>query len=201
MVEGLNPDLEQFRKQWQEEVTARNRGSVSNNQDASNSKPGLVRASSRYTERRLHKPVLPDADHHDEVREDHSSSFNFDDLDEREEARRLGVDGGNLHPESYRSKEPVSALEHYERAVEKETQGRLGESLAHYRKAYKVILLFHENERSRSTNIYSLTTASIRHTRTYTSLRHFSRIRNLRARTKLQQLETLPIIPSMGPQP
>ena len=34
--------------------------------------------------------------------------------------------------------EPTSALEHYERAVEKESQGSLGDSLAHYRKAYKL---------------------------------------------------------------
>lgn len=34
--------------------------------------------------------------------------------------------------------EPCSALEHYETAVEKEAQGRLGDSLKHYRLAYKV---------------------------------------------------------------
>lgn len=33
---------------------------------------------------------------------------------------------------------PESALEHYERAVEKETQGSLGESLSLYRKAFRV---------------------------------------------------------------
>lgn len=33
---------------------------------------------------------------------------------------------------------PESALEHYEKAVEKETQGSLGESLSLYRKAFRV---------------------------------------------------------------
>jgi F-box protein 9 len=36
------------------------------------------------------------------------------------------------------SKEPQSAIEHYEKAVEKESQGSLGDSLNHYRKAFKV---------------------------------------------------------------
>lgn len=36
------------------------------------------------------------------------------------------------------SSEPKSALEHFERAVEKEGQGNLGESLSHYRKAYRL---------------------------------------------------------------
>jgi F-box protein 9 len=34
--------------------------------------------------------------------------------------------------------EPVSALEHFESAVEKERQGKLGDSLSHYRKAYRL---------------------------------------------------------------
>ena len=36
------------------------------------------------------------------------------------------------------TKEPRSALEHYERAVEKESQGNLGDSLSHYRQAYRL---------------------------------------------------------------
>lgn len=34
--------------------------------------------------------------------------------------------------------EPVTALDHYERAVEKESQGSLGDSLMLYRKAFRV---------------------------------------------------------------
>lgn len=37
-------------------------------------------------------------------------------------------------------KEPSSALEHFEKAVEKEEQGSLGDSLSLYRKAYRVNL-------------------------------------------------------------
>lgn len=35
-------------------------------------------------------------------------------------------------------KEPESALEHYEKAVERESQGNLGDSLNLYRKAFRV---------------------------------------------------------------
>ena len=35
-------------------------------------------------------------------------------------------------------KEPRSALEHFEKAVEKEAEGSLGDSLDLYRKAYRV---------------------------------------------------------------
>ena len=138
--EEANPDLEQFRKQWQEEVTAKNRASVSSNRGSSSSKPKPLRRPSIYSEKNLKPSILTDAKHHDGVHEDHAGSFNFDGLDEREEARQLGTSGEGLHPESRRSKEPVSALEHYERAVEKESQGMLGESLAHYRRAYKVTI-------------------------------------------------------------
>jgi F-box protein 9 len=34
--------------------------------------------------------------------------------------------------------EPVSALEHYEKAVEREVAGKLGDSLSLYRKAFRV---------------------------------------------------------------
>jgi hypothetical protein len=39
-------------------------------------------------------------------------------------------------------------LEHYERAVERETQGNLGESMRHYRIAFKVRLSFSILERT-----------------------------------------------------
>jgi F-box protein 9 len=39
--------------------------------------------------------------------------------------------------------EPNTALEHFERAVEKEAAGKLGDSLQHYRKAYRVGVVYH----------------------------------------------------------
>ena len=146
MAEEVNPDLEQFRRQWQEEVIARNRSSNSRNQEAKKSKPETATVPISSSEKQSQMLAFSDTRNHDGVREDHSGGFNFDDMDERAEARRLGASSGGLYSESHRSKEPVSALEHYERAVERESQGQLGESLVHYRKAYKVIQSFHQNE-------------------------------------------------------
>jgi F-box protein 9 len=56
----------------------------------------------------------------------------------------LSLDGSSTveteHGESSKraTKEPETALEHYEKAVERETQGSLGDSLNLYRKAYRV---------------------------------------------------------------
>lgn len=62
----------------------------------------------------------------------------YHDLPDKEELKKLGVDGQNHDRNPY--KEPSTALEHYERAVEKETQGNLGDSMRHYRRAFKVCL-------------------------------------------------------------
>lgn len=58
------------------------------------------------------------------------------DLEDKDERRRLGEAGERIHPSNKR--EPHSALDHYELAVERESEGSLGDSLNHYRKAYRV---------------------------------------------------------------
>jgi F-box protein 9 len=63
----------------------------------------------------------------------------YHDLPDKEELLKLGHEGQNHDRDVY--KEPTTALEHYERAVEKETQGNLGDSMRHYRRAFKVRLL------------------------------------------------------------
>jgi F-box protein 9 len=60
----------------------------------------------------------------------------YHDLPDKEEMLKLGAEGQSTERNPY--EEPSSAIEHYERAVEKETQGQLGESVRHYRKAFKV---------------------------------------------------------------
>ena len=61
----------------------------------------------------------------------------YHDLPDKEEALKLGAEGQE-HERAKFFQEPSSALEHYEKAVEKETHGQLGDSLKHYRKAFKV---------------------------------------------------------------
>lgn len=127
-------ELEKFRSEWREEVTARNK------------KPELETTSISHPERKeqwhrhVPRPVPgPSAS----LRQD-AANYSEDiepktyhDLPDKEEQLKLGE--GQIH-ERHIVKEPQSALEHYERAVEKETQGQLGDSMKHYRKAFRVRL-------------------------------------------------------------
>ncbi|USW59153.1 Putative F-box only protein FBXO9/FBXO48 [Septoria linicola] len=127
-------ELEAFRQKWREEVSARARqppagssvpaGPVNGNkQKSAEAGPSTapVEQASALQNERFHEEIAPRAYH---------------DLPDKDEALKLGVDGQELDRNVI--PEPTSALEHYERAVEKETQGHLSESMRHYRKAFKL---------------------------------------------------------------
>ena len=128
-------ELEAFRQKWREEVSARNKQakagpSAAGPVDASRVRSreagpstAPVDSSSALRNDRFHEVLDPKAYH---------------DLPDKEEQLKLGVEGQELDRSVV--EEPSSALEHYERAVEKETQGNLSESMRHYRKAFKVCL-------------------------------------------------------------
>lgn len=126
-------ELEAFRQRWREEVEARNRKAT----------PATKKAYERIERQRGAPPPA----HATAVVPSSSRTYNeeiepkaYHDLPNKEEQLVLGKDGQDHDRDIY--KEPSSALEHYERAVEKETQGNLGESVRHYRKAFKVHLPF-----------------------------------------------------------
>lgn len=123
-------ELETFRQQWRDEVTARNKqpqGTLGRAQDEPNGQRGNnVAAAGPSTARRKEA-----ADYSEEI-----EPKAYHDLPDKEEQLKLGVEGQGHDRNA--SKEPSSALEHYERAVEKETTGQLGDSMQHYRKAFKV---------------------------------------------------------------
>lgn len=122
-----NPDLESFREQWRAEVRARNAGSSGAQQRSTTSghaesfRASAPRAS-RTTNLSSGKPRIQDTD------EDYVETRTFDSPEPSQEVKQ--DDQGN--------NEPVTALEHYERAVEKEDQGSLGDSLQLYRRAFRV---------------------------------------------------------------
>lgn len=138
-MKGTAPDaeaeLEAFRQRWREEVSARNQ----NNNAA---------LSTRVNEKRLerargapppaHATAGPSTQRPKEHYNEEVEPKAYHDLPDKEDALKLGTDGQN-HNRDAVFKEPNSALEHYERAVEKETQGNLGESIRHYRTAFKVL--------------------------------------------------------------
>jgi F-box protein 9 len=132
MVEDTQSELERFRRQWKEEVAARNRASAGTTSSASRqaAKPQPARVKSKSKQ-----PLSTWLEHEGE---DVGGRFDLDDSTVEANGNHPGDGSPDSGPGGRRKKEPQSALEHYERAVEQESQGKLGESLGHYRKAFRV---------------------------------------------------------------
>ncbi|KAK3114523.1 hypothetical protein LTR53_007094 [Teratosphaeriaceae sp. CCFEE 6253] len=126
-------ELEVFRQRWREEVSARSK------QDQS--KGSIRQAAAREQNARVAQPPSlgagtstvrrKDVDYSEEV-----EPKAYHDLPDKEARSKLGSEGQDHGRDATR--EPSSALEHYEHAVEKETTGQLGDSITHYRKAFKL---------------------------------------------------------------
>ena len=178
-MDESNPELEAFRRKWREEVSAK----VQDPSKSTGPSKGPRRPSptTRISARRL--SILPEEEH------DHVEPPTFSGLD----APRT-FDGEYAESSNAASKEPQSALEHYEKAVERENQGRLGDSLNLYRKAFRVSLNTHSIH-SISDWDYRWTTASIRDTRT--SISHpLPSSRNLPTQIHRMPLLQYPILPT-----
>ena len=128
-------ELERFRQQWHEEVSARSSSVASSSKPARPAGSPHRRSSGTTQPDRTAGPTF-----HKPYREteeaDEFGKHAYHDLENQDELRKLGEAREGIHPST--RQEPSSALEHYERAVEKETEGNLGDSLSHYRKAYRV---------------------------------------------------------------
>lgn len=131
-------ELDRFREQWREEV-ARNRRPARQSTSSGVVSKELKQKTTREGQAGPSQPRKV-VDYSEEI-----EPKSYHDLPDKEEHLKL-VNAGQDHDRDL-FKEPVSALEHYERAVEKETQGQLGESLKHYRQAFKVCCRVH-NERT-----------------------------------------------------
>ncbi|KAH7336634.1 hypothetical protein BKA65DRAFT_402575 [Rhexocercosporidium sp. MPI-PUGE-AT-0058] len=121
-MEDANPELEQFRQQWRAEVSARTQ--TDENRDSKSTKgPRKPPPITRLVSNRGAKPSQE---------EEEAESPTFHSLDGSAEESRHGESSQSV------AREPQSALEHYEKAVERETTGKLGESLSLYRKAFRM---------------------------------------------------------------
>jgi F-box protein 9 len=128
-MEESNPELESFRQKWKKEVSAK---SKAEGKSASNAGPSRSSRRPQAAPRLATERAVKLGGEEDEYLESRASH---------------GQDGASENPsDEYgesskgktRSREPRSALEHYEKAVERESQGSLGDSLSLYRKAFKV---------------------------------------------------------------
>ena len=130
-------ELERFRQQWQQEVTQR----VKEAPSASVKKPARPphpsqNGSGAIPPERAAPPLIRRRTREAEEHDEDLGGEGHHDLEDKDDDRRLGEAGERTHPSNKR--EPHSALDHYELAVERESEGILGDSLNHYRKAYRV---------------------------------------------------------------
>lgn len=123
-----NPELESFREKWRAEVRARNTASSGSQQQAppSTSHATSSQPAASIPSRPAHlsagKPKVLETD------DDYVQARVFGDIEPQPAARQA----------ERKDADPVTALDHYEHAVEKEGQGSLGDSLRLYRKAFRV---------------------------------------------------------------
>lgn len=141
MDEPSNPELESFRQQWRAEVSAKSKPSDS----SASKKP--TQAPSKPTARRPSvvpkAPPMPSAgaesdnepsdEDGDLVSPAPPNVASFEAYSAKSAVQKDAEKFSGTAP-----KEPESALEHYEKAAEREAQGNLGDSLTHYRKAFRV---------------------------------------------------------------
>jgi F-box protein 9 len=123
-------ELESFRQKWREEVTARSKGKAPAATSSSSSKPRASKSNAPDPHSHAHQRSAEEVD---EV-----NPYAYHDLGEKQHGRRLDETSAQTAAGLAANQEPDSALEHYEKAVEKESQGKLGDSVAHYRRAFKV---------------------------------------------------------------
>ncbi|KAK4105365.1 hypothetical protein N658DRAFT_482874 [Parathielavia hyrcaniae] len=129
-----NPELESFREQWKTEVRAKHAApSSSPSQQQQRAAAGPSTTLSKTAPRVKppqpnQKPAVQEQD------DDYAEQQSFDEP----VASRPKSSHDREQPGAPETGEPVSALEHYEKAVEKEAAGNLGDSLRLYRKAFRM---------------------------------------------------------------
>jgi F-box protein 9 len=145
MSNDPNVELENFRRQWKEEVTARSTSSAPVHDNRSKTEAGPVKGiTSTAKSTSARKP--PQYSRSEDIK---AAKDNFEapgevgtqeyhDFEDRDEVRKLGTEGEGIHPSTATAKKLSTALDHYEKAVEREEQGNLGDSVSLYRKAYKL---------------------------------------------------------------
>ena len=128
-MEETNPELEAFRKQWRAEVTAKAQdGSKAPTQGPSKGQSKSARQLSQISVQPSSK--TPKSRDHEEDEDGFQTIPALNGTGRSE--------GDKPESSNSRATEPQTALEHYEKAVERENQGSLGDSVNLYRKAFRV---------------------------------------------------------------
>ncbi|KAL4790429.1 hypothetical protein BDV19DRAFT_335282 [Aspergillus venezuelensis] len=129
-----NAELESFRRQWREEVSRKTKPSTAVGPSQSTpSRPAP--AQTRHFPPTRHEAFARKEDDDEEGPTPYSENELIQGVDRLSLAKPEDEDA--FHARRPRA-EPTSALEHFERAVEREAEGNLGDSLQLYRKAYRL---------------------------------------------------------------
>jgi len=136
-MNSTEAELESFRRKWREEVSARTQGKQPAPAVAAKPTQASSSSKSQVQPSKSSAPELPANAWSTSEEVDERQPFVHPNLGEKQHGRRLDETSAQAAAASS-SKEPKSALEHYEKAVEREDQGVLGDSLTLYRKAFKV---------------------------------------------------------------
>ncbi|KAH6637552.1 hypothetical protein C7974DRAFT_331912 [Boeremia exigua] len=141
-------ELESFRQRWRDEVSARTKGKAP--------APAVpARTAPSSSKPHAQKGPAPDAASHPHARQhsveetDEVTPYAHQDLGDKQHGRRLDETSAQTAAIASASKEPKTALDHYEKAVERETQGNLGDSVRLYRKAFKLDDSVHEKYKAK----------------------------------------------------
>lgn len=139
---NTDAELEAFRRQWQAEVQSRN------SQQSREAAPSIRPRRNPPPSSSAPKPKPQQQRHHDQDAEEEAAPQVYYDLPDKEAELKLDAHEQAL-ARGHLTKEPESALEHYEKAVEKETMGSLGDSVALYRTAFKMDDRVHEKYKNK----------------------------------------------------
>ncbi|EAA34959.1 hypothetical protein GE21DRAFT_1190 [Neurospora crassa] len=149
-----NPDLESFREQWRAEVRARRPTTQASSSSSQQQPPAppppppphqqqpTPSAAELAAEHHLHprKPPPAPAKKAAAPRQDYEDDYvqprSFDSPNDEAAAASTSTQGEWTVKKT--TKDPVTALDHYEKAVEREAAGSLGDSLKLYRKAFRM---------------------------------------------------------------
>ena len=142
-----NAELESFRRQWREEVSRRTgKGRLETAPQTRAPAPAPTPATSTSTARLSQFPPTRheafDRKEEDEEEENEAATTaNQEEIIQQVGQLSLGAADEDASNPQGPEKEPRSAVEHFEKAVQKEEEGSLGDSLHLYRKAYRVRLV------------------------------------------------------------
>ena len=126
-------ELESFRKEWRDEVSNRQK---SRRRLSAGDLIRMISPASREAEQNRAPPPSTAASNHDVSQaNDETETITSYDLNQVEDDYSLAT---QQYKPCIESAEPATALDHYERAMEKEDAGSLGDSVSLYRKAYRV---------------------------------------------------------------